>query len=43
MEHTVLPPWALVAYLVAGVLFILSLLVLVLIARTIGKRDGIQE
>ena len=25
MEHTVLPPWALVAYLAAGVLFILSL------------------
>jgi len=25
MEHTVLPPWALLAYLVAGVLFILSL------------------
>ena len=25
MEHTTLPPWALVAYLVAGVLFILSL------------------
>lgn len=25
MEHTVLPPWALLAYLAAGVLFILSL------------------